>query len=131
MAELNFHGRITDRTSGVAKKSIFLLGAHKAEKIARLRIVIIVLAMIPVVSGAFQAEGRFGKIRLLLPLAVTVGFVTKCAAMIAVYPHGTVPVLTVKWAAGGIDRNQVVVYAEPVQLGIMVGKKTSLQHFIR
>ena len=32
---------------------------------------------------------------------------------------------------GRIDRDKVVVHAEPVKLCIMVGKKTPLQHFVR
>ena len=86
--------------------------------------------MIPVVGGPFQAERRFGKFRLLLPLAVAVGLVAEGAAVIAVHPHGAVAVVAVERAAGGIDRDQVVVHAEPVALGIAVGKEPSLQHLV-
>ena len=87
--------------------------------------------MIPVVRSSFQAQRRFGKFRLLLPFAVTVGLVAEGAAIITVNPHGAVPVVAVKWTAGGVDRDQMVIHAEPVTLGIAVGKQTSLQHLVR
>ena len=86
--------------------------------------------MIPVVGGPFQAERRLGKFRLLLPFAVAVRLVAERAAVIAVNPHGAVAVVAVERAAGGIDRDQVVVHAEPVALGIAVGEQPSLQHLV-
>ena len=50
--------------------------------------------------------------------------------MITVNPHGTVTVIAVEWAAWSIDRNQVVVHAESVPLGIAVGKQPPLEHLV-
>src|SRR4030042_1684017 len=130
MTNLNFSRRATNSAGCVGKENLLLVCTHQAKKQAWLRVVIFVLAVIPVVSSSFQAEGRFGKFRLLFPLTVTVGFVTECTAIVAVNPHGAVTVVAVKRAAGGVDRDQVVVYAEPVALGIAIGKQTPLQHLV-
>ena len=87
--------------------------------------------MIPAVRGSFQAQRWFGTFRLLLPFTVTIGLVAESAAIITVNPHGAVAVVAVKWTAGGVDRDQVVIHAESVALGIAVGKEPSLQHFVR
>src|SRR3989304_1253624 len=50
--------------------------------------------------------------------------------MIAVNPHSAVAMVAVEWTAGGIDRDQVVVNAEPVALGIAIRKKAPLQHLV-
>src|SRR3990172_5115563 len=84
VADLDLLGSVAHGAGGVGKEQCFLLGTHQAEEPAGLGVIIAVLAMIPVVGSPFQAERRFGKIRLLLPLAVTVRFVAKRAAMIAV-----------------------------------------------
>ena len=51
--------------------------------------------------------------------------------MVAVDPHGTVAVVAVERATGRIDRDQVVVDAEAVALGIPIGEQPSLQHLVR
>jgi len=43
--------------------------------------------------------------------------------MVAVNTHGAVAVVTMKWAAGSIDRDQMVIHTEPVALGVTVGKQ--------
>jgi hypothetical protein len=123
VANLNLTRRPAYRAGGVGKKELFLVGAHQAEEGAGLGVVILVCAMIPVIGGAFEAEGRFGKILLLPPFTVTVGLVAEGTPMVAVDPHDTVAVIAVDWAPRSIDRDQVVVYAEPVTLGIAVGKQ--------
>ena len=101
MPDLYFFRRIGDSAGGIFKERLLLGGFHQAEKLARLGIVIvIILTEIPVVGGAFQFERRFGKIRLFLPLAVAVGFIAQCAALIAVNPHEAVPVEAVNGACG-------------------------------
>jgi len=50
--------------------------------------------------------------------------------MIAVNPHSAIAMVAVKWAAGGIDRDQMMLNAEPITLGIAVRKESSLQHLI-
>ena len=92
------------------------------EQDAGLGIIIVILSMVPVISRPFQAEGRFSKVRLLLPLAVTIRLVSKGAAIVAVNPHGSITVIAVKWASRGIDRDQMMVHTEPIALGIAVGE---------
>ena len=90
----------------VFSKSAFLCaGVHQPEQLAGLGVVIVVLAVIPVVGGALDAERRFGEVRLLLPLAVTVRLVAERAAVVAVDPHGAIPVIAVERTAGRIDRD--------------------------
>ncbi len=131
MADLNLLGRIAHRPGGVFKEDLLLGGAHQPEELAGLGVVVvIVLTEIPVVRGPFQGQRRLGEFRLLLPFAVAVGLVAKGAAVIAVNPHGAVAVEAVVRAAGGVDRDLVVVHAEPVALGIAVGKETPLEHLV-
>src|SRR3546814_20021996 len=47
---------------------------------------------------------------------------------IAVDPHGTVTMEIVERTARRIDRNLVRIDAEPVAMGVAVGKQQSLQH---
>src|SRR4030066_133272 len=128
VADLDLLGSVAHGPCSVCEKHLLLRGAPQTEKPAGLGAIIAVLAMIPVVGSSFHSEKRFGRIRLLLPLAVTVRFVAKRAAMIAVHPHGAVAMVAVERAAGRIDRDQVVIHAEPVALGIAVGKEPPLQH---
>jgi hypothetical protein len=53
-------------------------------------VVVIILAEVPVIGSSLDGARRLGEVRLLLPLAVTVGLVAKRAAGVAVNPHGTV-----------------------------------------
>ena len=85
-----------------SKSTFFCCGAHQAEEHAGLRVVVVVLAMVPVIGGALEAERRLGEVRLLLPLAVAVGLVAERAAVVAVDPHGAVAVVAVDRAAGAL-----------------------------
>src|SRR3546814_8023321 len=49
---------------------------------------------------------------------------------IAVAPHGTVTMEIVDRAARRIDRNLVRIDAEPVAMGVAVGKQPRLQHLV-
>jgi hypothetical protein len=53
MSGLDFLRRIAQCAGGIYKKYCLLLGAHQTEEEARLSIVIIILTMIPMVSGTF------------------------------------------------------------------------------
>ena len=132
MPDFDFLRCIAYITSGVFKKHFLLLGFHQAEELSRLGIVvIIILTEIPAVSSSFQFERRFGKIRLLLPVAIAVGFVTRSATLIAVNPHQTIAMEAVNRAAGSINRDEVMIDSQTVTLGITVGEKPALQHLIR
>ena len=111
VAELDLPRRTADGPDGVSEEELLFLVSHQAEEGTGLGVVIVVLAVIPVVCGAFNIKGWLGKFRLLLPLILTVGLVAEGAAMIAVNPHGTVAMVAVERAAGGVDRDQVVVYS--------------------
>ena len=100
MPDLDFFGGVVQRAGGIFKEHLLLLRAHEAEEQTGLDIIILViLPGIPVVGSAFQAEGRFLELRLLLPLAVAVGVIGQRAAEVTVHADGAVPVIAVNRAA--------------------------------
>lgn len=117
MADLDLHGSIAHGPGGVGEKHLLLLGTHQADEGTGLGVVIVVLAMVPVIGGALDAERRFCEVRLLLPLAVTVRFVAKRAAVVAVDPHGTVAMVVVERAAVEAVHVSVRVRNAPVAHG--------------
>ena len=91
--QFDHFGSITQLTGSIAEKGFLLFGRHKAEELAGLFVIISVIAGIrPVIGIAVDLERRFGRSRLLLPRAVTVGFIIGVAAIVAVYPHLAVAV---------------------------------------
>ena len=50
-------------------------------------VIVIVVAVIPMVGGPFEAKRRLATIGLLLPLAEAIWLVAKTTATIAIYPH--------------------------------------------
>ncbi len=131
VTDLDHLRRIAHRPPCVFTEDLLLGGAHQAEKLAGLGvIVVIVLAKIPVIRIPLQPQRRFGKFGLLLPLTVAVGFVVEGTAVIAVHSPGTVAMIAVVRAAGGVDGDLVVVYAEAVALGVAVGEEPSLEHLV-
>ena len=131
MTDLNLPRRTADGAGGVGKEELFLVGGHEAEELAWLGIVIGVFSMIPVVGSALQAEGRFGKFRLLLPFAVTIGLVAEGTAMITVNPHSPVAVVAVGRTPGRVHRDKVVVHSQSIPLRVAVGEEPPLQHLVR
>ncbi|MPN43794.1 hypothetical protein SDC9_191355 [bioreactor metagenome] len=115
MAALDFLRRIAHGAGGVIEEALLLVGLHQAEEIAGLREVVAVLAVVPVVGHAFDGQRRLTVIRLFIPLAVAVGLVAEGGAVVAVDAHGAVAVVAVERALGRIDRNLVVIDAEPVE----------------
>src|ERR1700687_4001150 len=91
------------------------------ECIARLRVVIGVLAMIPAIRGTFDRQRRFGEIRLCDPFAPAVRLKGGASSAVAVDPHLAIAMIAVGWASGGIDRDRGVVDAEPIALRVAVG----------
>ncbi|MNZ65480.1 hypothetical protein D3C78_836760 [compost metagenome] len=105
---------------------------HDAEQIPRLAVVVAVMvAKIVVQGGPFQTQGRFLLLAGLLG-AETVRLVVGAGAAIAVRAHCTVTMsAVVEGAARGVDRQQAVVDAEAIALGVTVGEESPLQHAIR
>ncbi|OPY90658.1 MAG: hypothetical protein A4E72_00541 [Syntrophus sp. PtaU1.Bin208] len=131
MPDLNHPWRIGNSAGGVAEEGLLLLGAHQAEEFTGLGVVVaVVLTEIPVVGIPFQLQRRLGKVRLLLPFAVTVRFIPEGAAIVAVHPHQAVAVVAVIRATGGVDGNRKVVDAEPVTLGVAIGEEAPLEHLV-
>jgi hypothetical protein len=78
VADLNLPRCVAECTGGVGKEECLLFGSDQAEEEAGLGvIVVIVVAEVPVIRSPLQGQGRLGKSRLLLPLAVTVELVAK------------------------------------------------------
>jgi hypothetical protein len=131
VANLDLPRRILDGAGGVGKEERLFLGADQAEEEAGLGVVVvIVIAEVPVVRGPLQGQGRLSEFRLLLPFTVAVGLIAEGAAIIAVNPHGAVAVVAVVRATRRVDRDLVVVHAEPVALGVSVGKESPLEHLV-
>ena len=63
------------------KENLLLGFAHNPEKIPGLKIIICIFPVIPVVGRTVNCQRRFLMFGLLLPLAVTVGFITEGCAM--------------------------------------------------
>ena len=132
MPYFDFLRRITQGASSILKKYFLLSGFHQAEKQTRLGVVIIiVLSEIPMVGGTFQLERRLGKIRLLLPIAITIRFVTRCTSLIAVNTHSAIAMKAVNGEARSVNRDKVMIDSQPVTLSITIGEKPALQHLVR
>ena len=58
VADLDLPRCLADGAGGVGAQECLLFGTHETKEHARLRVVVIVLAMVPVVGGPLQAEGR-------------------------------------------------------------------------
>ena len=82
--------------------------------------------MVPVIRGPVQAEWRLGELGLFLPLASAIRLIPQRTSVVPVHTHGTVTVIAVHWAARRVHRNQVMIGAEPVALGVAVGKQATL-----
>ena len=131
MAVFDEVGRIAHGSGGVVKQRLFLRGIHQVKQRTRLaEIIAVVFAEIPVRGVAVDFQRRLGILRLLLPLAEAVGLVVQGAAVVAVNACGAVAVVAVHGAAGGINRNLVIIHPQAVALRIGIVKQTRLQHFI-
>ena len=131
MANLNFFWGVTHCSGSIPKKSLSLLRIHHTEKIAGLRIIIIiVLPVIPVVGCSFKVQWRFTEIRLFLPFSIAVRFVAEGPFVVAIHPHSTIAMVAMNRAACLVDRDQVMVDTKAITLSITVGKESALQHFV-
>src|SRR5690554_3678421 len=131
MAQLNFPWRATNVCRRVIEQHLLLGRTHQAEQSARLRVVVGVFAMIPMVRRAFQSQWRLSKVRLLLPFAVAVWLIAQGATKVTVHAHGAITMVTIHRTTWGVNRNQVMVHTKTVTLGIAVREQPALQHFIR
>lgn len=131
MADFDFPWSVAHRSGGVFKEDLLLRGAHQAEELTRLGIVVgIVFVEIPVIGIPGQFQRRFGKLGLFLPLTIAVGFIAEGAAVVAVHSHGPVTVEAVVGAAWGVDGNLMVIYPQTVTLGIAVREEPTLEHLV-
>ena len=78
------------------------------------------------VGLAFKGERRLPEVGLLLPFTVAVRLVAKSSTVVTIHPHLAVAMEGVHRAARCVYRDQVMVNAQPVSLGITVGKEPSL-----
>src|SRR5690606_18047207 len=89
-------GRTVDGAGGVVEQRLLLLWRHQPEQGPRLlEVVIVVGAVVVTVGAACQRQGRFGVVRLRLPVAVAVGGVARHAPLVAVDAHLAVTVVGV------------------------------------
>ena len=76
----------------------------------------------PFLENASELEGRLAVLGLLLPPAVAVGLVAEDTAVVVVHPHQAITVEGRDRTAGTVDRDEVMVDAEAVALGVAVGE---------
>src|SRR5690606_21561773 len=107
-----------DGACRVIEQGLLLLVVHQAEQIARLREVVGVFAVVPVVCCAFDRQRRFAELGLFLPFTLRIGFVARDASVVAIDTHGAIAVIAMVGALWGIDRNLVVVDTQAVALGV-------------
>src|SRR3990167_5695724 len=131
MADFDFLWRVSQRAGSIAEEGLLLFGVHETEQQTGLAEVVFVLPVVPVVGCSPQAEWRLGEFRLLFPFTVTVGLVTRGAAVVAVHPHSAIAMVAMEGTARSVHRDQMVVHPETVALGIAVREQASLQHFVR
>ena len=132
MANLDHRRDVAHGSRGILKQRLLLRLAHQSEQLAGLGvIVVVVFAEIPVIGSTLQLQRRFGKLGLLLPFTEAVRLIAQGAAVIAVNPHGAIAVETVVGTPRRVDRDLVMVYPEPIALGVTIGEQTALQHLVR
>src|SRR5690606_25484564 len=106
---------------GVVEQHLLLFRRHQPEQVAGLLvIVVVVVAVVPPVGVAVDLQRRLAVLGLLLPLVEAVGLVVEHAAVVAVGAALAVAVVAVHRAARGVDRDLVVVDAQPVALRVGV-----------
>ena len=100
----------------VFEHDLLLRRRHQPEEIARLRVVIGVLAVIPAIRRTSDRQRRSGEIRLRDPFALAVRLVGGTAPAIAVDPHLVVAMIAVERTFGRIHRHLGVIDAEAIAL---------------
>ena len=131
MPDLDEVGHAFHGARGVLEEDLLLGWAHQAEELAGLGVIVgIVLAEVPGPCRTGDREERLSVFRLLLPFAKTVGLVADGRTGVAVHAHLPVAVRGVRKTSGTVDRDLVVVDAQPVALCVPVGEEAPLQHLI-
>src|ERR1700730_7318091 len=131
MPLLNVLRSAADLASRIVEQRLLLDGAHLAEEIARLLVVIVVDTMVPMRGRTFDLQRRLVKLRLVGPLAPAIRGVGGSSAEGAVSSHCAVAVIAVERAFRCVDRDVVVIDPQTVALRISIGEETSLQHLVR
>ena len=131
MALLNEEFGITHGTGCIFARQLLIFSRHQSEKITRLAVVIIiVLTLIVVINVAMNFQRRFFLLGRVLPFTVAVGLVALGTAVITVYTHGTVTMVSMERATGLVYRNLFRIHSQAVTLCITIREKASLQHFV-
>src|SRR6202022_2629629 len=131
MPLLNVLRSAADLASRIVEQRLLLGGAHLAEEVARLLVVIVVDTMVQMRGPAFDLQRRLVKLRLVGSLAPAIGEVGGSSAEVAVSAHGAVAVIAVERAFRGVDRDVVVIDPQAVALRISIGEEAGLQHLVR
>src|SRR5690606_17596255 len=95
VARLQVVGCPRNGAGGVLEQRLFLLVVHQADQGPRLREIVGVFAMVPVIRRAFDGQGWFAVVGLLLPFPLGIGLVSGNAAVVAIDPHGAVAMVAV------------------------------------
>ena len=119
---LNVFGGCADLAGRVLEQSLALSGVHLAEEIARLLIVVIIDAMVPVGGRSVDRQRWLVELRLVGPLTPAIGEVARRSPKIAVGAHRPVAVIAVERTLGRVDGDVVEVDPETIALGVAVGE---------
>src|SRR5450830_2145601 len=109
-----------DGARRIVEQDLLLRRSHQAEQGARLRIVILVDPVVPMVGRAFDTQRRLAEVGLLGPFLFAVRFITQGAALVAVDTHLAVAVIAVERALRRVDGDMAVVDTEAVALRVAI-----------
>ena len=87
--------------------------------------------MVPMVRRTVNTQRRLSKGGLLLPLPVTVWFISESATVVAINTHCTVSVVARDRAVGTVNWNLIVIHTQTIALSVAVRKQPALKHLVR
>ena len=121
VAMLDLLRRVAQRAGRVGEQGGALLKGHQPEQVAGLFPMIVIQPVVVVIRITEKLERRNGW-SVRRPLTAAVGRIGKGGARVAVYAHGPVAVEGMDRTAWRIHRDLVMVDAEPVALGVAIGR---------
>ena len=114
----------------VAEEAFLRVGLHQTEEISRLRVVVVAETVVVAGGGAGKFQRGLGRGGALLRAAEGIGLVVGRDVLGVVEAHGAVALVVEDRAAGGVDRELLVVGADAVALGVGVGEDARLEDLV-
>ncbi len=123
-------GHRLHRAHDIAHQQCALLAAHQPVKVTRLRVIVVVVAMIVAIDRARQRQGRRRTVVERAHLVEAVGMIVGAAAAVAVETQPAVAMIMAHFVMRLIDGDLMVVDAQTITMRIGVGEEAALQHAI-